>query len=246
KFVPLLVFVAVGASFVSPSTFADFAWPAGEQLGPSLLLVFYAFIGFEGALVPAGESRDPERDMPRAMLVSALVGTLLYVAIQVAFVAAPEPADGAAGNALARAAGAMIGPSGVALISIGAILSVLGNTASAVLSAPRMTYALGRDGSLPAWFAGVHPRHATPHRSIAFYCGLGFLLAALGSFAELAAVSSITRLFGYATTVAALPRLRRRFGSRPGAMRLPFGLAIPAFAFVLCIGLLLQAESARL
>ena len=245
KLVPLLVFIAVGASFLSASTFADFAWPAGERLGPSMLLVFYAFIGFEGALVPAGEARNPERDMPRAMLASAVLVTALYVAIQVAYVAAGAPTD-SSGNALAEAAGWMMGPFGFVLISVGVILSVLGNFSAAVLAAPRMTYALGLDGSLPGWFAAVHPRHATPHRSIAFYCGLGFLLAALGSFAELAAVSSITRLFGYATTVAALPRLRHRFGGDPAAMRLPGGLLIPAFAFALCVGLLVQAEIARL
>jgi amino acid transporter len=143
---------------------------------------------------------------------------------------------------LADAAGIMLGSFGIALITLGATMSILGNFAAAVLAAPRMTYALAREGSLPALFARVHPRTRTPHVSIALYATLGFVLGAAGGFAELAVMSSIARLIGYMACVAALFPLARRFGQSPGALRLPGGAAIPCAAFVVCLWLLAQAE----
>jgi amino acid transporter len=87
KFVPLAVFVLVGLTHVRPVMFADATVPAFGTLGEAALIVFYAFVGFEGALVPAGEAKDPRRDLPKALFVTALGGTLLYIGIQIVSVA---------------------------------------------------------------------------------------------------------------------------------------------------------------
>lgn len=241
KFVPLVVFVLVGLTFLAPEAFADASLPAYSGFGEAVLLVFYAFIGFESALIPAGESRNPTRDIPRALIATAAAATILYVLIQTISVAVtPDLAETT--RPLAVAAGMMMGPAGAALISFAALMSILGNYAQSVLSAPRMTYALARAGSLPAWLGTVHGRYRTPHVSIAVYCVLGFALGAAGTFVQLAVMSSLARLVGYLLSLGALPALRRRFGEAEDAFRLPGGPTIPAAAFVICVWLVAQVR----
>jgi amino acid transporter len=241
KFVPLAVFVLVGLTHVRPAMFAEAAVPSFATLGEAALIVFYAFVGFEGALVPAGESRDPRRDLPKALLVTALGGTLLYVGIQVVSVAL-APGLATSSRPLADAAAVFMGAAGVAMVSFAAMASVLGNYASSVLAAPRMTYALAREGSLPAVFARVHARWQTPHASILAFIALGVTLGASGTFTQLAVLSALTRLIGYTSSLAALPRLRARFGHEPQAMQLPGGFLVPAAGLAICTWLMLQVK----
>lgn len=241
KFVPLLVFVLVGLSYVRPEMFAGAVVPPLGTLGEAALLVFYAFVGFEGALIPAGESKDPKRDVPHALLATALLGTLLYVGIQVVAVAlTPNLADST--RPLADAASVFMGSFGVAMISFAAMASILGNLASSVLAAPRMTYALAREGSLPSLLGAVHTRFQTPYVSILLFLVLGVSLGLAGTFTQLAVMSSLARLVGYTTSLAALPRLKKRFGGEAKAMQLPGGFAIPAAGLVICVWLMLQVQ----
>lgn len=241
KFVPLAVFVLVGLTYVRPVMFAEMTVPSFGTLGEAALIVFYAFVGFEGALVPAGESKDPRRDLPKALFVTALGGTLLYIGIQIVSVALTPDLAGST-RPLADAAAVFMGPAGVAMLSFAAMASILGNYASSVLAAPRMTYALAREGSLPDAFARVHSRWQTPHVSILGFIVLGVTLGVSGTFTQLAVLSAITRLIGYTTSLAALPRLRARFGHEAQAMSLPGGFAIPAAGLAICGWLMLQVK----
>lgn len=241
KFVPLAVFVLVGLTYVRPVMFAEMAVPSFTTFGEAALLVFYAFVGFEGALIPAGESKDPRRDLPKALFVTALGGTLLYIGIQIVSVALTPDLAGST-RPLADAAAVFMGPAGVAMLSFAAMASILGNYASSVLAAPRMTYALAREGSLPEAFARVHSAWQTPHVSILGFLVLGVSLGVSGTFTQLAVLSAITRLIGYTTSLAALPRLRTQFGHEPQAMSLPGGLAIPAAGLAICTWLMLQVK----
>lgn len=241
KFLPLVLFVLIGLTHVRPAMFAAADVPSFATLGEAALLVFYAFVGFEGALVPAGESRDPRKDLPQALLVTALAGTILYVGIQVVSVAlTPELASST--RPLADAASVFMGPAGVAMISFAAMMSIIGNYASSVLAAPRMTYALAREGSLPRWMASVHPRFKTPHLSILAFLVLGVSLGLAGTFTQLAVISALTRLVGYTTSMLALPSLKRRFGHEPTALALPGGYLIPAAGLTICTWLMLQVK----
>jgi amino acid transporter len=241
KFVPLVVFVLVGLTYVKTVMFADTVVPSFGTLGEAALIVFYAFVGFEGALVPAGESKDPRRDLPKALLVTALGGTLLYVGIQIVSVAlTPDLASST--RPLADAAAVFMGAAGVAMVSFAAMASILGNYASSVLAAPRMTYALAREGSLPPAFGAVHATWKTPHVSILAFLVLGVSLGVSGTFTQLAVLSALTRLIGYTTSLAALPRLKARFGHEAQAMRLPGGFLVPALGLAICTWLMLQVK----
>lgn len=213
--------------------------PAEAELGAAIVLVFYAYVGFESGLVPAGEARNPRRDMPRALLWAIGVVAALYFALQVLAVAL-HPALAQARRPLVEIGGLLFGGAGAAVMMATLVASVGGNLAGTLISTPRITYALGLDGRLPRGFARVSPRFGTPAVSIVLFGALGFLLAAAGSFAWLAGLSVLTRVLIYVGCIATLPKLTRATGSR--MLLLPGGFVIPALAALACLALLTQVR----
>ncbi len=180
------------------------------------LVILYAFIGFENSVVPAGETADPRRTIPRALIATVAGTAALYFLIQLAYVAV-MPAGAAPSAPLAAFAEALIGPAGALLLTATALASVAGNTCGAITSTSRVTFALTEQGSMPRWFGKVSPRYATPANSVLF---MGLVIAALalsGSFVWLAVVSTLARLAVYSSSIAALPAARRREGLATGA-----------------------------
>jgi len=235
KLVPLGLFALVGllllrANPVAAPTFAS----AGGWLDAVLVLVF-AYGGFEGALFPMSEAKDPQRDTPFALFVALAVTAALYTSIQVAVLgalASPETVE----RPLAAAAAQWLGPPGAALMSVAALVSVYGYLSAQILNAPRLTYALAERKDFPQAFATVHPRFRTPHISVVVFALLVWALAAAGSFKWNVTLSAVARLSTFVLTCAAVPALRRK---QPGgaAFRIPGGMLIPglgiAFSLVL-------------
>ena len=241
KLAPLLLLVMVGLSHVQPGLLIESGLPEISTFGETVLVLLYAFVGFESAVVLAGEARDPRRDIPRALTITVLTITVFYFLIQwISISALPGLANSK--TPLADVAAVVLGASGAALLTLGAILSIGGNCSAAMLSAPRMTYALARMGSLPQWFGSVHPRFHTPVNSIVFYAIVALGLALSGSFVWLAVVSTLARLLSYILSVAALPVLERTMEPRADQFRLPGGYLIPVVALVLCLWLITYAS----
>jgi len=239
KFLPLVLLVLFGLRYVSPDAFplASTPFPATLDIGTAALLVIYAFVGWEAAVVPAGETRDPARDVPRALFAALGVVTVLYVGVQVVAVAVlPDLASSQ--RPLVEVGGVLFGPAGALLLTAGVVVSVGGNIAGTMFTAPRVTYSLAREGGLPMWFAAVHPKYRTPWHSVIFLAALVFTLAVFGTFVWLAAMSALVRVLIYMGSIAAMPRLRRIHGGRADAFRTPGGWVVPVGAFVVC-GLLL-------
>ena len=214
--------------------------PAGSDLGAAVLLLVYAYVGFESAVVPAGEARNPRRDMPRGLLLGLLAVALLYVSIQLVSMAA-VPGIAASTTPLLDVAAALLGPVGAAVLMLGVVASVGANLVSTSFSTPRVSYSLALDGSLPAWFGRVHPRHLTPANSIVMYGAISFAMAVFGSFAWLAASSVVWSLLLYTLTCAAVPLLRPRHRA-DGGFVLPMGHAIPVLGIAACGWLMLQVS----
>lgn len=243
KFLPLLLLVLFGLDYLEPPSFPFARAPAPDltSIGTAALLLIYAFVGWESALIPAGETRNPAREMPLALFWALGIVTLLYMLVQAVSVAVlPELAESE--RPLVDVGVTLLGPAGAILLTAGVIVSVGGNSASSMFTAPRMTYALAREGSLPAWFGAVHPTYRTPANSIIFYAVLVFALAAYGTFLWLAAISALTRVLIYMVCIGAIPRLRGRFGRIPDRFRLPWGYTIPIAAFVVCAWLLSSVQ----
>lgn len=233
KLVPLLLLILMGLAHIQPEILLQAELPVTGTLGETILVLLYAFVGFESAVVPAGEARNPRRDIPRAITITVLIITGVYFLIQLISVSVlPELANSR--TPLADVANVLMGAGGAALLTFGAIFSIGGNCSASMLSAPRMTYALARLGSLPGWFGKVHPRFRTPVNSIVFYAVLGLVLAISGSFIWLAVVSTLARLLSYILGIAALPVLERKMETSEDQFRLRGGYFVPALGLLLC------------
>jgi basic amino acid/polyamine antiporter, APA family len=206
----------------------------------AILLLVFAYGGFEAALTPMSEARDPRRDAAFALFAALITCTLLYTMIQWAVVGVlPDPAHSE--RPLADVARRLLGSAGAALIAVGALVSVYGNLSANILAVPRLTFALAERGDFPAIFAAVHPRFRTPYFSILVFAVLTWLLALLGSFSWNVTLSAVARLFYYALVCAALPVLRKK---QPGAVlfRLSGGPFFAVLGVGVCLVLITQVN----
>jgi amino acid transporter len=220
KALPLVVLALWGLGLAAGSLPPPEPVPPLSALEASALLLLYAFVGFENASVPAEETANPRRTIPRAMLLTVLATAALYVLVQLAY-SALMPSGRAPETPLATLAETLWGQAGAILLALTALISVAGNASSSMTSTPRVTYALSQQRALPAWF-GRLSRSGVPDNSILFMAAIGTALGLAWGFLGLAAFSAFARLFVYAACIATLPKVR------PGA--LSWGLVIVGIA----------------
>ncbi len=231
KTLPLLIFVFAGIFYVSPSLAKSVQASNPGHLGDAVLLLLFAYAGFENTAAPAGEFKNPRRDVPFALIVQIVIVTLIYTGVQwVALGTLPGVVSSQ--TPLANAAARFLGGWGGLLMTVGGVISILGTNSNTVLSGPRYLYALAQPG---APFAALHPRFRTPALAIVTQTAIALPLAFTGSFERLAILSAVARLATYFGTALAVPFLRRKLGSPPGAFRLPGGPVIPIVAVALCL-----------
>ncbi len=242
KLVPLAIFIGAGLFAVRWERIAAPARVDPAGLGEVALLLLFAFAGFENTAAPAGEYRDPKRDVPFALVTQIALVTAIYGLVQlVALGTLPDLA--ASRTPLADAARLFLGSWGGALLTAGAAASILGTAGNTVLSGPRYLYALARDGYGPAFLGRLHPRSLTPAAAIVVQTAVVLPLALTGSFAGLAALSVVARLASYISTAAAIPVLRKKLPDGPATVRLPFGPAIPIAAVIVSAFLVASATA---
>ncbi len=241
KLIPIFILLAVGAFAINPS---NLTWPgmpsAGETARATVILIF-AFMGVESALTPSGEVKDPARTVPRAIFLALVLTTLIYIALQVVAqgILGAELATNTKAP-LAEAARRVLGRGGETLVLVGAAISTLGYVAGDMLAAPRMPYALARDGLLPKFLSSIHERYRTPHVAIIAHAFLCALLAVTGTFASLAVLVVLLTLLVYLACCLAAIQLQRRDVRVEGAVpfRLRGGPIIPILASTIIIWLM--------
>lgn len=237
KILPLALFVLVGLFAMNWGHVFPIPMPARENFGPAALLVLFAYAGFENTAAPAGEFKNPKRDIPFALIVTILLVTGIYTLVELVAIGT-IPAEGAGDTPLAHAMRRILGPAGGFILTLGATLSVLGTINNTILSGPRYLYALAERGVLPSLFARVHPRFHTPHVAILTQSSLAAALMLTGTAEQLAELSVVARLATYVGTAAAVPVLRRKASASGAADRtltLPGGPLIPALALAICV-----------
>jgi amino acid transporter len=214
--------------------------PSADSWLKAMLLLLFAYGGYEAALNPMGEARDPRRDVAFALFAALAVVTVLYSVLQWVVVGVlTDPA--ASQRPLADAARVMLGQPGAALISVGALVSVYGYVSANMLTTPRGIFAPAQAGDLPALLSAVHPRWRTPYVSILVFAVLLWGFSQFASFSWNVTLSAMARVVFYAGICAAVPVLRRK---QPGAaaFHVPGGLTLPTLGVAICMVLLTRVD----
>ncbi len=207
KLVPLFAFAIVGLFFIEPANINFTATPDSNSFANTILILVYAFTGFEMAVVPSGEMKNPQKILPFALLISIAIIAALYILIQLVCIGTlPELA--ASERPLADAAGKFLGTFGSGFIIVGAIISISGNLNSLLLSASRVPFAMAEQKELPQIFTRTHENYKTPYISLFLTAIVMLIFTVQTSFLTALTISTITRLFVYATTCASLPVFR--------------------------------------
>ncbi|MDQ3129495.1 MAG: APC family permease [Acidobacteriota bacterium] len=241
KIVPLVIFAAVGLFFIQPANFAFNAAPDYNSFSSAILLLIYAFVGFEAAVIPAGETKDPQRNVPFALLTALAFCAVLFIVIQIVAIGTlPELAQSE--RPLADAAGRFLGSFGAAFIVVGALVSILGNLNGGFLAASRIPFAMAEQGEIPRIIGKTHEKFKTPYVSLLITSAMMFILTVQSSFITALTIATITRLIVYATTCASLPVFRYEKNAPEAKFIAPFGIAAAVLSLLLTVWLLTNVD----
>src|SRR2546430_2132358 len=243
KLLPLLLFICAGLFFIHAPNLSWGGWPGSKSLGDAVVLLMFAFVGIEVALIPSGEVKNPSRTVPRSAYLALVITTIIYILIQIV-------AQGTLGAdlanypdaPLAESAAKFLGNVGRTILLAGATISAFGFVTSDILSSPRLIFAFGRDGALPAFFAHVHPRYRSPDVAIITYAVLAFALSVSGTFEQLAVLSNVAVLLMYLLCCAACWFLVQRDVRTEGQpFNFPGMKIVPVLAIIAIIWILSHA-----
>ncbi|MGO8797282.1 MAG: APC family permease [Candidatus Sulfotelmatobacter sp.] len=246
KLVPLLAVIILGMIVLQHHHWAiasaPVAAPNMNQWLKAMLLLVFAYGGFETALAPMSEAKDPRRDAPFALFVALLVCTGMYALIQWVVVGVlPNAAHSS--RPLADVARIAVGPIGAALVAIGALISFYGYLSAKILAMPRVPFALAEQGDFFKSFALIHRRFHTPYVSILAFSVLVWGFALQGDFKWNVTLSAVARLLYYGVGCAALPVLRRKRPEGADAMfQLPAGNLFAVVGVILCLVLVTRVD----
>ncbi len=250
KTLPLMVFVAAGGAVLLArgSIHPSAAPPASiGTWAEALLLLVFAYGGFEGVTAMQAEAKNPRRDIAFALLVPLMLVATVCILVQVVVLHALSN-PGAEARPLAAAAQVLFGSWGGRSMAIAAFIAIIGLLAGGMVYAPRFTYAMGTRGDFPRFFAYVHPRFRTPTVSIVVFAVLAWLLAISGGFLQNLTIGAVSRLLVYGSVCASLPVFRHRESHDPNFPRAEFRLPGGTLFAALGVGfavVLLTRMSAR-
>lgn len=248
KLLPLVIFIAAGVFAADASRLVPDHSLSPADISATGLLLIFAFGGYEVVPVVAGETQDPRRMVPFALIMTIVIAASIMTLTQIVALGT-LPSLAQSSTPLPDAARMFLGPAGAALITLGVVLSASGNNMGHALSGSRNLFALAEQGDLPPFVGRVHPTYRTPATAIVITAAVALTLALSGRFAALAAVSGVSRLVVYLLTCASTLRLRNaRFAARvdPPQFSVPFGPLVPLLAIAFALAILAGASAAQL
>lgn len=233
KLVPLFIFAVVGMFCIQPANFNFDIAPGYSSFSSAVLLLIYAFVGFEASVVLSGETKEPGKTVPFGLIAGILIVAMFYIFVQIVSIGT-LPGLATSERPIADAAAVFLGPIGATLITAGVLISIFGNLNVGVLASTRLLFAMSEQRDLPSVFEKTHPKFKTPYVSIIVTAVVILILTIQSSFLTAVAIATITRLLVFATTCLALPVFRGRKDLPAAPFSAPFGI----LAVVLSIGLI--------
>ncbi|MGW3243624.1 amino acid permease [Streptomyces sp. NPDC001070] len=267
KVAVVLIVIIVGAFFINGHNYSPFLPSAvestGEEAGlkapliqlvsgftPSQFgvmgiftaaaVVFFAYIGFDIVATAAEETKNPQRDVPRGILGSLLICTVLYVAVSIVVTGMQKYTELSVDAPLADAFKAVGHPFWAGLIAFGAVVGLTTVCMILLLGQSRVFFAMSRDGLLPRFFSRVHPTRGTPYRSTILLGGIVAIVAGFTTIEELAALVNIGTLFAFIVVAVGVVVLRHTRPDLPRAFRTPLVPWVPAASVLATLWLMLN------
>jgi APA family basic amino acid/polyamine antiporter len=239
KLAVLAFFVGVGALYLDPRNWTPFAPNGWRGIHQGAAIVFFAYIGFDAVSTAAEETKDPQRNMPRGILGSLIVCTLIYVVVGLVATGLVPYQQLKGADPLARAFEVAGIGWGQAIISFGAIVSMTAVLLVFQMGQPRIFFSMSRDGLLPPTFAHVHSRFRTPHVTTI----VTGIVVALGSTLldddETYDLTNIGTLFAFLVVCLGVLALRVRDPHRPRPFRVPFAWVVAPLGALACLFVML-------
>jgi amino acid transporter len=237
KLIPIILFIIVGLFFIEPRNFSFAASPDYYSVSNAMMILIFAFTGFEFSTINAGEVRDPRRNFPFGMLIVLIFVSLLYILIQIVCIGTlPELAD--SDSPLADAANRFTGPMGALIITFGAVVSMTGSLNAILLGCTRIPFALAEQKQAPKILQMTHPRFKTPYISILISAAAILVVSLTYSFMSAVTMSVIIKLITTCIVCISLPVLRFRKDTEPAKYKIHGGFLVATLAFIICLWLL--------
>lgn len=244
KIAPILLFTMVGIVYflmkpaVLMSNFTPFDPLGFSGMGSALVLIFWAYIGFELVTIPSDDIINPKKTIPLAIGVGMTIIAAFYLITNFVVVGAVPWMELSKSTApLALAGFAIMGTLGAILLAVGALFSISGSDEAGIICSARIPYAMAGDGLFPHFFAKVHPTHNTPYVALIIQGIVTLIATIFGNISQLIILSVFTILFCYLITCIAVFPLRRKLG---GGLKLPW--IIPVLGIIIIVYMMSQCS----
>ncbi len=226
-------FIVLCFRYVEPAKLENFAPFGVAGILAATSLIYISFFGFEQISNASEEIRNPEKNVPRAILLSLLIPTVIYVLVVLISVGIVNYAElGESRAPIALIAGKVLGNYGLVFVLVAGVFSTVSALNATVLTASRQTFAIARDGFMPGFLARINARFRTPHFAIAAVAVIAILITAWGDVRSVAHLTNFCLLFALIVVNASVIMLRRRRPELKRPFRLPFGSVIPTLGIV--------------
>jgi APA family basic amino acid/polyamine antiporter len=243
KLAPLLLLIVLGFGFFAfhPQTlstnYLPFAPLGFGSFGAALVLVFWAYVGFEMGTLPASEVKNPRKTIPKAIITGMIIVTVFYLLTNfVVYGLLHWTTLETTKVPLVLAGALLLGMFGVALMAIGALVSVSGSDESGILGTARLSYAMSVDGLFPKLFSKEHPKYQTPYMALLLQGIIAFALCIFSGLSDLISFSVFNLAFAFLLTCFALLVLGRRKPTKT----LHGQRVLPLIGIVICLYLILM------
>ncbi|MBI4410546.1 MAG: amino acid permease [Gemmatimonadetes bacterium] len=239
KLVILMFFLAIGAFYVRPENWTPFAPNGMSGIWVGASLIFFAYIGFDAVSTAAEEAKNPQKDMPFAIIASLVITSVLYIGVTAVLTGMVPWGQLGTAEPLATAFSERGLNFSAGIVSLGAVIATTSVLLVFQLGQPRIFYAMARDGLLPGWAAAVHPRYRTPHVTTILTGVFVAAFAAVAPIEEVIELTNIGTLFAFVLVAAGVLVLRRLEPDRPRPFKTPLVPLVPLLAIGSCVLLML-------